>query len=98
MFRLTMDVESSAQLLGIDPKGFLEFAEKEHLDGVLKFDDHWVVSVFTLAQLLDTSSEELLELIEDYALGEMMAAVEDDEVFQGEASLAVYHSYLEGGE
>jgi hypothetical protein len=98
MFRLTMDLRSSAQLLGIDPRSFLEYAEREQLGGLLRFDDQWMVSIFTLAHLLDTSSEELLEVIEDYALGELMDAVADDDVLEGDASWQVYQGYLKGAE
>lgn len=74
MVRLTMDLTTSAQLLGVEPQSFLEYAESEQLDGLLRFNGKWMVSVFTLADLLGTSSNELLELMENYALGTLMDA------------------------
>ncbi len=74
MVRLTVDLATSAQLLGVEPQSFLEYAESEQLDGVLRFNGKWMVSVFTLADLLGTSSDELLELMENYALGTLMDA------------------------
>ena len=84
-FRLTMALDTSANLLGTEPKSFLEFAEREQLDGLLRFNGKWMVSIFTLAHLLGTSSEELLEVLEDFALGALMEAVADDESLEGEA-------------
>jgi len=46
------------------------------------------------AQLLDTSPDELIEMIEDYALGKLMDEVEDDEVLEGDASWHTYQEYL----
>ncbi|HRI57894.1 MAG TPA: hypothetical protein PK170_12460 [Anaerolineae bacterium] len=74
MVRLTVDLATSAQLLGVEPQSFLEYAESEQLDGLLRFNGKWMVSVFTLADLLGTSSNELLELMENYALGTLMDA------------------------
>jgi len=50
---------------------------------------------FTLADLLNTSPEALLERMEDYALGELIEEVEGDELFEGEAGRQVYQSYLQ---
>lgn len=55
-----------------------------------------MVSIFTLAHLLGTSSEELLEVLEDFALGALMEAVTDDESLEGEASWQTYQDYLRG--
>ncbi|MBI1876660.1 MAG: hypothetical protein HYR94_00160 [Chloroflexi bacterium] len=79
MVQLTMDLESSAELLGTEPKAFLEFVEREQLEGVFKLNGGWRISIFTLAQLLNTTLQNLLELLEDYALGQMIEEVEDDE-------------------
>lgn len=96
MFRLTMDLNTSAQLLGTEPQTFLEYAEREQLDGLLRFNGQWMVSVFTLAHLLGTSSDELIEVMEDYALGTLMDAVKDDELLNSEAGWQAYQEYLKG--
>jgi hypothetical protein len=68
MFELTLDLKASAQVLGIAPEAFLEFIEREHVQGVIKLKDDWRISIFTLAQILNTTPATLLELIEDYTL------------------------------
>jgi hypothetical protein len=84
MFPLTMDLKSSAEVLGTEPEAFLEFVERERLEGVIKLDNEWRVSIFTLARILNTTPGTLLELIEDYALGQLIEEVEDDELFEDE--------------
>jgi len=94
MIQLTMDLKSSAQALGTEPETFLKFITREQIRGILKLDDQWRVSIFTLAGLLNTSPGALLELMEDYALGEMIEEVEGDELFEGQEGWQVYQSYL----
>ncbi len=98
MFRLTMDLNTSAQLLGTEPQTLLEYAEREQLGGLLRFNGQWMVSVFTLAHLLGTSSDELIEVMEDFALGTLMDAVKDDELLDSEAGWQAYQEYLNGAE
>ena len=94
MFPLTMDLKSSAEVLGTEPEVFREFVERERLEGVIKLDDGWRVSIFALARLLNTTPDTLLEFIEDYALGQLIEEVEDDELFEGEEGRKIYESYL----
>jgi hypothetical protein len=94
MIRLAIDLESSAEILGTEPKTFLEFAERERIEGIIKLGDQWRVSIFTLARLLDTTPETLLELVEDYVLGRMIEGVEGDEWFEGQEGWQVYQTYL----
>lgn len=94
MFQLTMDIQSSAQVLGIAPEVFQDFVEREHLDGVLKLPGGWRVSIFTLAQLLDTLPEVLLDFLEDYNLGQRIAEVADDEILKAAEAREVYPTYL----
>ena len=94
MIRLAMDLESSAEILGTEPETFLEFAQREHLEGIIRLDDQWRVSIFTLARLLDTTPEVLLDLVEDYVLGQMIEKVENDEWFEGQDGWQVYQGYL----
>jgi len=99
MIRLAMDLKSSAEILGTEPETFLELVEREHIGGVIRLDDQWRVSVFTLARLLGTTPGDLLEFVEDYVLGEMIEEVEDDEWFEGQEGWEVYQDYLaEAGE
>ena len=93
MFQLTMDIQTSAQVLGITPETFQAFAEREQLEGVIKLREGWRVSVFTLARLLNTTPETLLEFLEDYSLGQRMLEVADDEVLTAAEARAVYQTY-----
>ena len=94
MFQLTIDMQTSAQVLGITPQILQDFLEHEHLDGVLKLQEGWRVSIFTLARLLDTTPETLLEFLEDYSLGQRMAEVADDEVLRAAEARDAYRAYL----
>jgi hypothetical protein len=94
MIRLAMDLQTSAEMLGIEPKTFLEFAERERIEGIIKLDDQWQVSIFTLARLLDTTPEALLELVEDYVFGQMIEEVEGDDWFEVQEGRQVYQNYL----
>ncbi len=94
MFQLTLDLKTSAQALGIAPEAFLKLVEREHIQGVIKLQDDWRISIFTLAQLLNTTPDILLELIEDYALGRMIEEVDNDEWFEGQDGQQIYAGYL----
>lgn len=94
MIRLAMDLKSSAEILGTEAETFLELVKRERIGGVIKLDDQWRVSIFTLARLLDTAPEVLLEHVEDYVLGQMIEEVEDDEWFEGQEGREVYQGYL----
>ncbi|HOT92945.1 MAG TPA: hypothetical protein PLJ78_13885 [Anaerolineae bacterium] len=93
MFQLTIDIQTSAKVLGITPEAFQAFAEREQLEGVLKLREGWRVSIFTLARLLNTTPETLLEFLEDYALGQRMLEVADDEVLTAAEARAAYQTY-----
>lgn len=92
--RLTINLKSSAEAVGTEPETFVEFLKRERIRGILKLDDQWRVSIFTLGGLLNTSPGDLLWLMEDYALGEMIEEVEGDELFEGQEGWQVYQSYL----
>jgi hypothetical protein len=94
MIRLAIDLKSSAEILGTEPEAFLELVEREQIGGVIRLDDQWRISVFTLARLLNTTPEALLEFVEDYVLGQMIEEVEDDEWFEGQEGWQVYQGYL----
>jgi hypothetical protein len=94
MLTLTIDMPSSAQVLGTKPEELRSFLVRENTAGVFKFGEEWRISIFTLAQLLNTTPQVLLELIEDYMLGSLMNEVEDDDFFEGEASWQEYQKHL----
>ena len=94
MLTLTIDMQSSAQVLGTKPEELREWIMRENTEGVLKFGSEWRLSIFTLAQLLNTTPQVLLELIEDYMLGSLMNEIEDDDLFEGKASWTEYQKHL----
>ena len=94
MTSLTLDLDTSALLLGIDSKEFLEFIELTQLSGVLTFSKSKKVSIFTLAKLLNTTPETLVDWVEDEALSELIEELDEDEYFEGEEARKVYESIL----
>ena len=94
MVQLTMDLAASAEILGTEPEAFLKFVEREQIEGIIKLNGEWRVSIFTLAQLLNTTPQSLLELLEDYVLGQMIEEAEDDEYFESQDGWQVYQAHL----
>jgi hypothetical protein len=94
MHPLTLNLQTSAALLGTDPEQFLKFIQMEKTPGVLFFSEQPQVSIFTLAQLLNTSPEILLNWLEDAALVELIEEVDGDEWFDREEGQAVYQAIL----
>ncbi|MDM8520931.1 hypothetical protein QUF64_12855 [Anaerolineales bacterium HSG6] len=94
MLRLTMDINATAEMLGTEPELFLELVKREQLKGVIKLNGSWRVSIFTLAFLLNTTPNILIELLEDYALGQLIEETANDDLFEGEEGLALYHRYV----
>lgn len=94
MIQLTVNLESSAKMLGTEPEALLAFVEREQLEGVFKLNGDWRVSIFTLARLLNTTPQTLLDLLEDYTLGQMIEEVEDDEYVGTQEGWATYQAVL----
>lgn len=94
MNTLTLDIELSSAVLGIEPGAFRDMVKRDHIQGVLKLDHQWRVSVFTLAELLNTSPDVLLEFLEDDAFGELMDRAEEDDFFAGQEAADLYQAYL----
>ncbi|MGG6241803.1 hypothetical protein ACQ4N7_24525 [Nodosilinea sp. AN01ver1] len=91
---LTLDLSTSASILGIQPDLFLRFLKAKNIPGVLFFSEEPKVSIFTLAQLLNTQPEVLMDWLEDQALGQLMEEVDDDDWLDEEAGKAFYQSVL----
>ncbi len=91
---LTLDLETSASMLGTQPETLLEYVQSHNLPGILFFADQPQFSIFTLAQLLNTQPEILLDWLEDEGLAQMIEEVDDDEWFEGQDSQATYQSIL----
>lgn len=93
MFVLTLPLQPSADVLGTEPDILQKFLQAENIAGVIKLEKGWRISIFTLAQLLNTTPETFLDLLEDEALGELLEQVEDDETFSREDALQIYRTY-----
>ena len=94
MSPLTLDLDISASILGTEPELLLKFVQTENIPGVLFFTAQPKVSIFTLAQLLNTQPETLLAWLEDEALAELIEEVDEDEWFEGQEGQSVYQAIL----
>jgi len=63
MTKLTLDLQTSAEVLGITPDHFLAWLQSEQPSGIITLDNQPQVSIFTLARILDTTAQELLNLL-----------------------------------
>ena len=65
MAKLTVDLATSADVLGTTPDRFLVGLKCEHLHSLLYFNDMSQISIFTLARILDTTPRELVDFLEE---------------------------------
>jgi len=65
MAKLTVDLATSADVLGTTPDRFLIWLKREYLHGLLYFNDTPQISIFTLAKILDTTPRELVDFLEE---------------------------------
>ena len=63
MTKLTLDLQTSAEVLGTTPDHFLAWLQSEQPSGIITLDTNPQVSIFTLARILDTTAQELLDLL-----------------------------------
>ena len=65
MAKLTVDLTTSADVLGTTPDRFLAWLKCKYFHSLLYFNDMSQISVFTLARILDTTPKELVDFLED---------------------------------
>jgi hypothetical protein len=65
MAKLTVDLATSADILGTTPDLVLAWLKREYLHSLLYFNDTPQISVFTLAKILDTTPRELVGFLEE---------------------------------
>lgn len=63
MTKLTLDLQTSAEVLGTTTDHFLAWLQSEQPSGIITLDNQPQVSIFTLARILDTTAQELLNLL-----------------------------------
>jgi hypothetical protein len=94
MLRLTLDLAASADMLGTTPDHLRAMIERDRPAGIVQFNGDWRISIFTLAQILNTTPPVLLDLLEDEGLAFFMDAVASDERLEGQAAWDAYQQYL----
>jgi hypothetical protein len=60
MAKLTLDLQTSAELLGTTPDYFLVWLQNEQPSGIITLNNQPQVSIFTLACILDTTAQSRL--------------------------------------
>jgi len=68
MARLTVELTTSADVLGTTPDRFLAWLKREDSHSLLYFNDTPQISIFTLARILDTTPRELVDFLEETEL------------------------------
>ncbi len=63
MTKLTLDLETSAEVLGTTPDNFLAWLQNEQPSSIITLNNQPQVSIFTIARILDTTAQELLNLL-----------------------------------
>ena len=94
MLTMTMDIPRSAQLLGIESETLAKFIAGKKIPGVLQFGDAQRISLFTLAEWLNTDSYKLFDLLEDDVMGGLIEEVMGDDVTSGADSKQLYQQFL----
>ncbi len=94
MVQLTVDPQTSSEITGADPESFLNFLQQSQSGSVIKLNNNWRVSIFTLAEILNTTPATLLDTLEDYELGRLIESVDDDDFFDADEGQKIYQQYL----
>jgi hypothetical protein len=92
MITLTLDLKTSATILGTPEEKLLERLQRQEVEGIC-LDDDWRMSIFVLARLLSTTPDTLLEYLEDDILAQKIAKTEE-ELLDSSQAQAVYKEYL----
>ncbi len=95
MITLTLDLATSAAILGATENDLQAMLRRREIEGV-RVDGQWRVSVFVLARLLSTTPDTLLEYLEDDILGQKIAETEEEELLDSGQARMIYSQYLTG--
>jgi hypothetical protein len=95
MITLTLDLKTSAAILGTPEGKLLERLQRQEVEGIC-LDDDWRMSIFVLARLLSTTPDILLEYLEDDILGQKIAETEGEELLDSSQAQVIYQEYLAG--
>ena len=95
MLSLAFDLPTTAEMLATDSQHLQNFIERDQPKGVLRLgDSDWRVSLFTLARWLDTTPEQLLNLLEDLTFGELLEEADEEEALGFEDGMTYYQQQL----
>lgn len=94
MMTLTLDLETSATILGASPDKLHEAVLRQEIPGI-RINGEWRISIFTLAKLLDTLPETLLSFLEDDSLAGLIEEIGKDDLLDREAAQAAYQALLQ---
>lgn len=93
MMPLALDVETSAQLLNIEPKRLEKILQNKEIDGI-RIGNEWRISVFVLSKILKASIDEILEFLEDFYLAQRIEEAEGEPSYSPEEGKREYEKLL----
>ena len=97
MMPLALDLETSAQLLNVEPNSLEELLQEKEIVGI-RIGNEWRVSIFVLCKILNTSADEFLEYLEDLCLAERIEEVESEPSYTPEEGIQEYQKILSESE
>jgi hypothetical protein len=92
---LAFDLKTCASMLNIGESELKDSVERGEIQAS-RLGKEWRVSIFELARILRTSTDELIEYLEDMVLAEMIQKVEGEESFTPGEGRSVYEAYIHG--
>lgn len=95
MMTLTLDLETSATILGAPLDRLREAIQRQEIVGI-HIGGEWRISIFALAKLLDTSPKTLVDFLEDDALVRLIGETNDEALLDREEAQAIYQTLLQG--
>jgi hypothetical protein len=95
MLTLTLDLATSAQILGWPENKLKNSLEQQEIEGI-HISGEWRLSLFILARLLGTTPDVLREYLEDDILARKIDETEGEELLDIAEAQQVYREYLAG--
>ena len=93
MLPLALDIETSAEMLNIEPESLRQAIDEKEITAT-KIGDESRISIFVLSEFLSVTPDELLEYLEDFQLAEKIEEVDADESYSPEEGRSIYEQYL----
>ncbi|WP_190400314.1 hypothetical protein [Pseudanabaena sp. FACHB-1998] len=93
MTKLTLDLQTSAEVLGTTPDHFLAWLQNEQPSGIITLDNQPQVSIFTLARILDTTAQELLNLLSISKNQDLLASQVNSSTQEIDTEIPIWESF-----